>query len=265
MIIERLQIQLFLLFWIFAMALNHLVPIKRITINKQESAFNLNKDFISIFSLGQKRLISDIIWVQTLIESDLDHYAKNDLNSWMFLRFNTITKLDPLFYENYLYGGQYLAIVKDDILGSEIILNKGVEKFPEDFRLNFHLGYVYAFELQDYKKAQKAYEKIINAPERPFNFDSFYGKVLNQSLGPKEALAYTIESLKRTQKDTFVYNKMMENAYSLKAKIDLECLNSKSMGCDKVDFLGNDYILKDGRYMTFKEVKEIKLNLPPKE
>ena len=46
----------------------------------QETAVNVNSSSLSILSAGNKRLISSYMWIQTLLDSDLDHYKKNDLN-----------------------------------------------------------------------------------------------------------------------------------------------------------------------------------------
>ena len=70
-------------------------------VSKQSSALNISHELLSIFDLGQRRLFSDILWISTLLESDLEHYKENDLNSWLYLRFNTISVLDPLFLKNY--------------------------------------------------------------------------------------------------------------------------------------------------------------------
>jgi hypothetical protein len=261
MIIERFGFPGFLFFWIVAMVLNHQGNIPRINITKQESALNFNQDFLATFSIGQKRLISDFIWIQTLIESDIDHYSGRDLNSWMYLRFKSISRLDPRFYENYLYGGLYLSIVKDDLMGAEYIIDKGLSIFPDDYRLNFQQGYIQAFEKKDFKRALLYYEKIKDSPERAKNFDSFYGKLLNQSVGPEDALHYSIESLKRTPKDTAIYSKIQDNIYSLKAQIDLDCLNSKKTNCSLTDYFGNYYLVKNGVYRSLLTSKKIKLNI----
>lgn len=123
-----------------------------IVLNKQNTALNVNKNLLLFFNIGNKRLISDLLWVQTLLESDEEHYGKNDLNSWMYLRFLSISLLDPLFFENYMYGGLYLSIVKDDVLGAAEIFEKGLIYYPDNYNLNYYAGFNYYFELGDLKK-----------------------------------------------------------------------------------------------------------------
>ena len=126
-----------------------------LTINMQDSSININKYLLDLFSFGQKRLITSILWVHTLMESDNSIYKKKDNNSWMFLRFDTITHLDPNFYEAYYYGGQYLSIIKDDDIGAKIIYEKGLEHYPDKFWLQFHAAFHYLTEIKDIKKAYK--------------------------------------------------------------------------------------------------------------
>jgi len=133
-------------------------------VSKQETATNFHSEFLKIFSLGQKRLLSSLLWTRTLLESDLDHYASRDLNSWLFLRFKTIVNLDPNFYEAYLYGGQYLSIIKDDIEGASVLYQEGLKKYPDDYWLNYHAGYHFLYEMKDFKRAKISYTRLSKFP-----------------------------------------------------------------------------------------------------
>lgn len=218
-------------------------------ISKQESAINLRTDFIKFFSLGNKRLLSDLIWVQTLMESDQEHYKEKDLNNWMFLRFDTISKLDPNFYQNYLYGGQFLSIIKDDLPGASIIFERGLQRFPNDYDLNYYTGLMYYFEMGDAEKGIKYLEKIIDNPRTPTFFPSIINK-LKIETGEDPATVYQLilHNYDETT-DPTLKSKLDKDLYSLKAEIDLKCLNNKKEGCDFVDRDGNPYQLKqDGYY-----------------
>ena len=129
-------------------------------VSKQDSAINVDQTILQIFSLGNQRFLSSLLWVQTLLESDIEVYKKRDLNSWMYLRFNSIINLDPYFYEAYKIGGQYLSVIKDDDLGAAKILKMGIEKFPNDFWLHYLLGFQYYFELGDIDSAIKTLSLI---------------------------------------------------------------------------------------------------------
>lgn len=234
-----------------------------ITIDKQSSALNFSDEFLRYGFAGYKRMLSDIIWITTLLESDLSHYKSRDLNSWMYLRFNSISKLDPLFYQNYSFGGQYLSIVKDDINGAAKIFEKGLKHYPNDYSLNFNAAYLYAFETGDYQRASKLYEKVKEFPQRPYYVDTLITKLKFEATGNISEAYDILFEMYQSEKDELIKGKLEADLYSIKAQIDLECLNNESnreSKCERKDFLGNSYIYRDGRFKAQIKFKPYKLH-----
>ena len=64
--------------------IHHNVKKPLITLNKQDTAINVNKDILIFMSAGNKRLLADALWIQTLLESDIDHYSKSDMKNWIW-------------------------------------------------------------------------------------------------------------------------------------------------------------------------------------
>src|SRR4051812_26318090 len=73
--------------FLIAGIINQRTPKPNPDLSKQLTALNVNKDLLVFLSAGNKRLITDLLWVQTLLESDLQHYSARDLKNWMFIRF----------------------------------------------------------------------------------------------------------------------------------------------------------------------------------
>lgn len=229
-----------------------------IIVSKQDSAVNINTLFLKLFATGNKRLISDILWIQTLIESDVEHYKGNPANNWMFLRFNSISELDVPFYENYLYGGQYLSIVKDDPESAAEIMNKGLKLFPNDYRLNFNQGFNYYFELDDLEKGLPLFEKIKNHPEAPAYLTSLIIKLKHElKKDPTVTITLLKEAYDKAQ-DRALKNKLATDIYAVRATIDLQCLNTKQINCERFDAHGEPYIFNGKEFVapqTFKPYK----------
>ena len=255
-----------------------------IQISKQDSAVNLDSTMLRIFNLGQSRLLAGLLWAQTLIDSDLEHYKKNDLNSWMYLRFKTIVTLDPLFKEAYRYGGQYLSTVKDDILGAEEIYRRGLEHFPDDFYLNYYAAFNYFFELGDFENAKKCYARIFHHPNarKIIFFDTLYARIASNSGDLPTAYAVIKSLYDPAPPDSPLKDYYGEMLYSIKAEIDLNCLNGEEnslllqqqadqtlsghstktvtkknntsqKNCARYDFDGRPYRLNtDGKYVAAK-------------
>jgi hypothetical protein len=222
-----------------------------ITISKEVSAFNLDSRFLSIFSFGQKRLYSDLIWISTLLESDLEHFKNKKKDSWMFLRFKTISDLDPLFLKNYQFGGQYLSIIKDDISGAEKLMTKGLSFYRDDYILNFNLGYLLAIETDNYQRSIPYLERVLNNPKAPKNLKTLLTKIKYMASGDLNATYLLLKSFLETITEKTLIDKIKVDLYSVKAEIDLSCLNSSiNQVCDTHDYKGLPYILKDGVYVT---------------
>ncbi|MFG1487337.1 hypothetical protein [Halobacteriovorax sp. RZ-2] len=150
-----------MILFIFLIGVNHILSFKK-PINP-ELFTTLNSDFIKIISFGNYRFISSYYWTKTLLDADVEH-VKNREKSWLYYRFKLIADLDKAFYENYLHGGIYLSIIKDDTLGAEIIFNRGLEVFPNDYRLMYNAAFNYHFQLRDYNSSLALYQKIQQSP-----------------------------------------------------------------------------------------------------
>lgn len=150
-----------MILFILLIGVNHILSFKK-PINP-ELFTTLNSDFIKIISFGNYRFISSYYWTKTLLDADVEH-VKNREKSWLFYRFKLIADLDKSFYENYLHGGIYLSIIKDDTLGAEIIFNRGLEVYPNDYRLMYNAAFNYHFQLRDFNSSLVLYQKIQQSP-----------------------------------------------------------------------------------------------------
>lgn len=220
-----------------------------IVVSKQDSAINFNSDLVKIFSSGQKRVLADLVWITTLLESDVDHYKNDDLNSWMYLRFKTLFRLDPKFLSGYQFAGKYLSIVKDDLQGAKEIFEQGLTFYPQDYELNIDAGFLYAFELGDFKNAKDRYKIASSYSHAPEFLKSLIVKFDYEVSANKEtAYQLLLETYQNLPAESHIQHKMKADLYALKAEIDLECLNSQSRDCSSQDFLGNSYVFKNGKY-----------------
>lgn len=235
--------------------LNSYLEKPKLVVSKQATALNFSKDLYDITSMGNRRLISSIMWVQTLLESDIDHYKKNDLNSWMFVRFDHITKLEPKFLAAYRFGGQYLSIIKDDDLGAEEIYDRGLEYYPNNYDLNFNAAFHYLFELGKTEKALKSYKQIQFHPDAPPYLPSFTARLeRKQGRSLEDVFNILKESYLKSPQDSPQRKYLRNQLYSIKAEIDLNCLNdNNAMGCSKVDLDQNPYVYEGGKYRAQKD------------
>ena len=246
----------FVLFLVyFAHKVDKANPLPKLVVSKEQSAINLKSNYVNLLSFGHARLISSILWITTLIEGDLEHY-KGSGNSWMYHRFLTISMLEPKFYHNYVFGGQYLSIVKDDIFGADTIYSLGTRIYPDDFKLNYNAGFNAAFEIGDYKLALTYYNKIYDHPWTRLKYPSLFPLINKLRIQVDQIpLSETYDVIYQTwstSEDENIKNILGGYLYAIKAQIDLECLNSSRSSCSKLDFDGNSYMKINNDWVASK-------------
>lgn len=224
-----------------------------IFVSNQQRAINVNENFWLYFNLGQKRLISSLYWVATILESDVDHYKSHDLNSWMFIRFNIISLIDPSFYENYSFGGPYLSIIKDDLIGADIIYQKGLIKYPDDYSLLLNSGFHYYFEQKNPAKAYPLWSKLKKLDQTPQYVISSLARIESERGNLDDSFLILKEYQARFPKDSIIWKKINDQIYSVKSEIDLHCLNNNLKQCSKNDWDGNPYIFVNGIFKASKD------------
>ncbi|MCR9205176.1 MAG: hypothetical protein NXH75_11395, partial [Halobacteriovoraceae bacterium] len=170
------------------------------------------------------------------------------LNSWMFLRLKLITTLDPYFYVAYLYGGIYLSIVKDDLIGASYIYEKGLEVFPNDYDLNFNAAFHFYYEVGDYPRAITSLEKASLNPKAPPYFTRLLSRLKAEEGNVQDAYII-IKSLYEDSPDgSEIKKKHEKNLFLLKTELDLDCLNEGKKNCPHLNPNGIPYIRKGNRW-----------------
>jgi hypothetical protein len=228
-------------------------------INMQNDAYQFNKATVKALSLGQERMISSLLWVATLMNLDLDHYKKKDLNSWPYLRFDLIASLDEKFYENYLYGAQYLSVVKDDLIGSENIYKRGLHYYPEDYLLNFSAGYHFYFELSNISDALRSLKVAAKSKKAPVYLPSLIARIESERNNLSVAYNFIFDIYNSAPKDGPLKQYYKTRLYDVKATKDLQCLNAGKSNCEYYDFDGNRYIQKEGKYVSLRPISPLKV------
>lgn len=229
--------------------LSHRIEKPTLFITKQQSSFNIDNNFFAVFNLGQKRLYSSLLWIATILESDNDHYKGRDLNSWMYLRFLTISNLEPKFLKTYTFGGPYLSIIKDDLEGASVIYDKGLKLYPDEFDLLNSAAFHYQFEKIDHKKSYELYKKLNTFPNINPTLVSQFARLESEQGNLSTAFALLTNLYEQqNDKESFLAKKIRIFLYAIKAEIDLDCLNNNRSECDKKDLDGQAYIKRNSIY-----------------
>jgi hypothetical protein len=166
------------------------IPQKRlsdsIVFEFNENFASFSPDTLKVSTFGYARAASSLLWIRFLLHTPVTKVEKNQF-SWIFLDLLTIANLDPDFYPVYEHGGIFLSVITEDKLGAEKILLRGIERFPDRWRLRAYLAYHYQFEMGEIEKAGEQYIEGAKIPGAPFLLGaraiSFLEKRENQEKG----------------------------------------------------------------------------------
>lgn len=241
----------------------------KVELTKEQTAFNFSTQSLKLIQFGHSRLTSSLLWMATLLESDIEHY-KGSNNSWMYYRFRTIAELEPRFYLNYLVGGKYLSIIKDDVIGANELYALGLKQYPRDYWLSYHAGFNATFEMDDPDLGLEYYLNILGTEKLRRESPNIVS-LINRLRVTREGI-----DLETAFKSVFeVYNtldaggmrsNMEDILYSIRAQIDLNCLNFEHdiSKCRKNDFFGNPYIKTNGSWISRRPWREFKFKKRPR-
>lgn len=224
---------------------------KKPKLSGQETNYTIDSSVLSMISLGQDKLISSYLWMNTLLFSDHDHVKDGEI-SWMYHRFKLISDLNPKFYENYYYGGIYLSIIKDDTEYAEKHYAKGLKEYENDHFLLWNRAFNLCHELKRCEDALPFYIKLFELyPNRYPAAGRIAAKIQNGLGLETEAYQILLKTYESLPDNNVIKDKTAQTLYQLKSQIDLKCLNSEQNSqCEKLDFNGKAYLYENGKYYS---------------
>lgn len=116
------------------------------------------------FSFGFSEIYADLLWLRLIQDIDFCNTEKGIPiydgqrkyqceKGWSYKMVDALTELAPRFLKPYEVGGSIMSVIMGDKEGAKRIYDKGVKRFPKEWRLHFSAGYHYLVELKDKKRA----------------------------------------------------------------------------------------------------------------
>jgi hypothetical protein len=137
---------------------------------------------IEALSFGMAPAATDWFLLRMLTDESSAWVREGELPS-QYYELKLASELDPLFYELYTEGPRFLAVVRNDKVGSLELSEQGLRVqreqvpllpperrsyvWPSDFEVPFILGYLYLFERSDLPRAAEAFAEAARASEAP--------------------------------------------------------------------------------------------------
>ena len=192
-------------------------------------------------SLGYDSLLADIYWTR-VVQYYGDKRARHDPNLdllWPLL--DVTTTLDPHLIVAYRFGSTFLSEPSPRGAGRPdlgiALINRGIRENPDYWRLYEDLGFIYYFELKDYKKASAAFLEGSRNPAALMWMKIMAARMSEQG-ETRETSAFLWKEIYDSATDPEIKN----NAY-----VHLQLLRAQA-DCDELDKVAAEYEKRTGRH-----------------
>ena len=195
---------------------------------------------LRLMSLEYAPFLADIYWTRA-VQYYGAKQARQDANIgllWPLL--DVTTTLDPQLIVAYRFGSTFLSEAaprgagRPD-LGVQLI-ERGIRENPEYWRFYEDLGFIYYFEMKDYKAAAQAFLEGSKKPGALIWMKTFAAKISQQ--GETRELS--------TQLWTEIYESSTDPEIRNNALIHLKLLRTQA-DCEKLDLIAEAYKKRSGR------------------
>ena len=143
----------------------------------QENYLNPPPKYMEWFHFGFRESMADSLWLRWIQDADFCQVYGNSItdlsgtqaskanptdlavnprhricdDSWAFKMLDAITRLAPKFKMPYLAGSILLAVLIEDYKGADILFDRAIEQFPDDWQILYRASYHKLFDNHDYK------------------------------------------------------------------------------------------------------------------
>lgn len=178
--------------------------------------------YLKFATFGNSSLLADLIYVWAI--QYYSDYTIPDMYEYLDHIFSIINELDPSYLDPYDIGAVIAAYEAEDLDLALKILDRGLEKNPEQWLFPYMAAHYAQMIKKDHKLAQEYYKKAMNIEEVPPIVERLYANAIFKSMDYKRALQTWLEIYK-TATDERIKKIASNHLYNITATIDIQKIN----------------------------------------
>ncbi|MDB5105172.1 MAG: hypothetical protein JWP91_2861 [Fibrobacteres bacterium] len=136
--------------------------------------------------------VGDIFWVQAMIYF-ADAYLTGKSYQWLGHMLDIVTTLNTHLYAAYEFGGVVLTKEKRELPKTLKLLNRGMEAFPNDWRLRLYAATAQLAFDSNFTAAAEYLKPITLDKDVPDHIRTLCATLLNKGGGQRVALAFLVD------------------------------------------------------------------------
>ncbi len=153
---------------------------------------------LKVLSLGYNQFLASNMWVNSVLYFSTA-FLEGKSYPWLGKMLLNIQTLDPKFSAVYHYGAPMLGEDEQSRkLSSEIFL-KGVEEFPQDFRLRLYAAMALISSDSNYAEAARILAPVMDNPNAPQYMKDLGFTLIEKKFEPGSSLEFLLEEYANSQ------------------------------------------------------------------
>jgi len=221
--------------------LQHDIDVQRVSLSEERDDVLLRSGkLMKVMSLEYAPLLADIYWTRAVQYYGNKHVRGQANLELLWPLLDITTTLDPNLLISYRFGAMFLSQAPPAGAGrpdlAVKLIERGIQTNPEYWRLYEDLGFIYYFDLKDYKKASDAFLEGSKKPNAQLWMKVMAAKVA--------AEGESLETSVFLWKD--IYNSTSDPSVKKNALMHLQLLKAKE-DCRQLDLLADAYAKRFGK------------------
>jgi len=221
--------------------LQHDIDAQRASLSEERDDVLLRSGkLMKVMSLEYAPLLADIYWTRVVQYYGNKHVRGQANLELLWPLLDITTTLDPNLLISYRFGAMFLSQAPPTGAGrpdlAVKLIERGIQTNPDYWRLYEDLGFIYYFDLKDYKKASDAFLEGSKKPNAQLWMKVMAAKVA--------AEGESLETSVFLWKD--IYNTTNDPSVKKNALMHLQLLKVKE-DCRQLDLLADEYAKRFGK------------------
>jgi len=221
--------------------LQHDIDAQRVSLSEERDDVRLRSGkLMKVMSLEYAPLLADIYWTRVVQYYGNKHVRGQANLELLWPLLDITTTLDPNLLISYRFGAMFLSQAPPSGAGrpdlAVNLIERGIQTNPDYWRLYEDLGFIYYFDLKDYKKASDAFLEGSKKPNAQLWMKVMAAKVA--------AEGESLETSVFLWKD--IYNTTSDPSVKKNALMHLQLLKVKE-DCRQLDLLADEYAKRFGK------------------
>ena len=180
--------------------------------------------YLKVASLGFDTILADVLYLWSI--QYYSNYRIEDRYAYLeHIYRDVITELDPHYLDPYLLGALIMTAEARQPEMALRLLDKGIERNPDDWILPFEAGYLCYNDLKDYARAARYFEVALRSPDVNPAVRRFHA-VMYSRAGDAAASLREWASIWETSDDAYVRAVAWNHVHDLRVEVDLAALRA---------------------------------------